>query len=96
MLIAIFEFFLSFIASSTNKNENIRKNIKPIIITHLNFINNTGSTSLSANNIITKKAELMQKSKELSKENHSLQTKVIELQAIITNLQEKQRGTTVG
>ncbi|MEA3553128.1 MAG: response regulator [Campylobacterota bacterium] len=44
----------------------------------------------------TKKAELIQKSKELSKENHSLQTKIIELQAVITQLQDKQRGTTVG
>ena len=43
-----------------------------------------------------KKAEIMQKSKELSKENHTLQTKVIELQAVITQLQEKQRGKTVG
>ncbi|MEA3497457.1 MAG: response regulator [Campylobacterota bacterium] len=44
----------------------------------------------------TKKAEIMHKNQELSKENNSLQTKVIELQAFITQLQEKQRGTTVG
>ena len=44
----------------------------------------------------TKKAELIQKNKDLSKENHSLQTKVIELQAVITQLNEKQRGKTVG
>ena len=44
----------------------------------------------------TKKSDLMHKNKEISKENHSLQTKVIELQAVITQLQEKQRGKTVG
>jgi len=44
----------------------------------------------------TKKGELIQKSKDLSKENHTLQSKIIELQAVITKLQEKQRGTTVG
>ena len=44
----------------------------------------------------TKKGELIQKSKDLSKENHTLQSKIIELQSVITKLQEKQRGTTVG
>jgi len=44
----------------------------------------------------TKKAELMQKNKDLSKENHTLQTKIIELQAIITQINEKNRGKTVG
>jgi PAS domain S-box-containing protein len=52
------------------------------------------------NQIVTdekaKKAEIMQKNKDVSKENHSLQTKIIELQTVIAQLQEKQRGTTVG
>jgi PAS domain S-box-containing protein len=43
-----------------------------------------------------KKAELFNKTKELSKENHIQQTKIIELQAVIAQLEEKQRGTTVG
>jgi PAS domain S-box-containing protein len=42
-----------------------------------------------------KRMELMKKVKELSKENNTLQSKVIELQTIITRLQEKQRGSTV-
>lgn len=43
-----------------------------------------------------KKSELMLKLKELTKENGQLQSKVIELQAYITKMEEKQRGKTVG
>ena len=42
-----------------------------------------------------KRNEVMLKSKELIKENHTLQSKVIELQAIITQMEKKRRGTTV-
>ncbi|MEA3384456.1 MAG: response regulator [Campylobacterota bacterium] len=43
-----------------------------------------------------KKLEMMKRVKELSKENHTLQSKVIELQAMITKTEEQKRGTTVG
>ena len=43
-----------------------------------------------------KRNEVMNRSKELSKENHQLQSKVIELQSNISNLEEKLRGSTVG
>jgi len=39
---------------------------------------------------------MMNRSKELSKENHQLQSKIIELQSNISNLEEKLRGSTVG
>ncbi len=43
-----------------------------------------------------KKLEMMKRVKELSKENHTLQSKVIELQALLTKIEEQKRGTTVG
>ena len=43
-----------------------------------------------------KKLEMMKRVKELSKDNYNLQSKVIELQAIITQAEEAKRGTTVG
>ena len=43
-----------------------------------------------------KRIEVTNRSKELSKENHLLQSKVIELQSNISNLEEKLRGSTVG
>ena len=43
-----------------------------------------------------KKLEMMKRVKELSKDNYNLQSKVIELQAIITQEEEAKRGTTVG
>lgn len=42
-----------------------------------------------------KRQELMSRNKELTKENHILQSKLIDLQAGITQMQEKARGTTV-
>jgi len=43
-----------------------------------------------------KKLEMMKKVKELSKENHNLQSKIIELQSQINALQTKLKGSTVG
>ncbi len=43
-----------------------------------------------------KKLEMMKRVKELSRENNLLQSKVIELQTIITQNEEKKRGKTVG
>ncbi|MEA3290685.1 MAG: response regulator [Campylobacterota bacterium] len=43
-----------------------------------------------------KKTELMKKVKDLNRENSTLQSKVIELQAHVTKLEAKSRGTTVG
>ena len=59
-------------------------------------LNLTRQKDLIVSDEKAKKSELMQKSKELNKENHQLQTKIIELQAVISQIQEKQRGTTVG
>ncbi|MEA2051095.1 MAG: response regulator [Campylobacterota bacterium] len=43
-----------------------------------------------------KKLEMMKRVKELSKDNHNLQSKVIELQSTISKMEEQKRGTTVG
>ena len=42
-----------------------------------------------------KKLDMMKRVKELSKENHTLQSKVIELQALLNKIEEQKRGTTV-
>jgi PAS domain S-box-containing protein len=52
------------------------------------------------NNIVSeeknKKIDMMKRVKELSSENNTLQSKVIDLQTTITRLEEKLRGKTVG
>jgi PAS domain S-box-containing protein len=52
------------------------------------------------NTIVTeeksKKQELLNRNKDLTRENNQLQSKVIDLQATITRMEEKARGTTVG
>ena len=67
-------------------------------ITHYEkeLANLTKQKDLIVNDEKNKKIELMKRTKELSKENSTLQSKVIELQTVINKMEEKQRGKTVG
>ena len=52
------------------------------------------------NSLITdeksKRLDLMNRNKELTKENNLLQSRIIDLQSTLTKMEEKARGTTVG
>ena len=56
----------------------------------------TKQKELIISNEKAKRIDMTQRLKELNAENHTLQSKVIELQSLITKLEGKARGNTVG
>ena len=86
-----------FIVSALNKEKQKVLSLNAQVAHYEKELSNlTRQKNMIVSDEKAKKNELMQKNKDLSKENAALQSKIIELQAIITTLQEKQRGKTVG
>jgi hypothetical protein len=85
-----------FIVVALNKEKQKVASLNTQLIHYEKEISNlTRQKNMIVSDEKAKKAELFNKTKELSKENHTQQTKIIELQSHISHLEEKVRGTTV-